>query len=239
KYSASTAIQASFGRSARLNERGTSPGVDRRNNICYSSYMKQTSFPFPKPKPWGGKRKGAGRPRKRQHPGLDGPGVPHKPRPEHKARHPVHLTLRVQPGIAYLRGERRAKSIVGAIQIANRRDDFQVVEYVILGNHLHLIAEAESSEALSRGMQRFEIRIAKRLNSLQNRQGSVFTDRYHAHTLKTPREVAHALRYLRGNYRRHSRAYLAPRWHDPLAGRVATPRTWLLATSPPVVTPPG
>src|SRR5439155_8766953 len=55
----------------------------------------QLKFGFPKPKLWGGKREGAGRPRTRPYPGLDGAGVPHVQRPEHKARHPVHLTLRV------------------------------------------------------------------------------------------------------------------------------------------------
>ena len=84
-------------------------------------------------------------------------------------------------------------------------------------------------------MHRLEIRIAKWLNLLQNRRGPVFTDRYHAHVLKTPREVAHATRYLRNNYRRHAHEYLPPNWRDPLAGRLARPRTWLLETSPPPV----
>jgi REP element-mobilizing transposase RayT len=144
----------------------------------------------------------------------------------------VHLTLRAQPGIGYLRGQRRAQAIVAAIK-AVRSDHFQVVDYVILGNHLHLIAEAEDATALSRGMQRLEIRIAKRLNSLHNRSGPAFTDRYHAHALKTPREVARATRYLRNNRRRHTHECLPPRWRDPLAVRITKPRTWLLATSPP------
>src|SRR5438552_3094930 len=38
---------------------------------------------------WGGKRRGAGRPRTRPHPGLDGPGVPHLGRPQFAARHPI------------------------------------------------------------------------------------------------------------------------------------------------------
>ncbi|MCA1829663.1 MAG: transposase [Myxococcales bacterium] len=163
---------------------------------------------------------------------MVGVGVPHLPRPEHKARHPVHLTLRVQPGIRYLRAQRQSNVIVDAVG-AIQTEDFQVVDYVILGNHLHLIAEAKDVNALSRGLQRLEIRIAKQLNSLQNRRGTVFVDRYHAHALKTPREVAHATRYLRTNYRHHAREYLPSRWHDPLAARVAKPRTWLLTTAPP------
>jgi REP element-mobilizing transposase RayT len=145
----------------------------------------------------------------------------------------VHTTLRVQPGIAYLRSQRRAQIVIVAVETVNRRDDFQVVEFVILGNHLHLIIEAEDERALSRGMQALGIRLAMRLNSLQNRHGAVFADRYHAHALKSRREVAHALRYLRGNYRRHTYEQLPPRWHDPLARRVARPRTWLLRMADP------
>src|SRR5437773_7950168 len=121
---------------------------------------------------WGGRREGAGRPRTREHPGLDGPGVPHLQRPELNTRHPVHVTLRVQPGIGYLRAQRRAAIILAALEGANEREDFQVVDYVILGNHLHLLVEADDEIALSRGMHAFGIRLAMRLNRLQNRHGT-------------------------------------------------------------------
>jgi len=182
---------------------------------------------------WGGKRKGAGRPRTRAHPGLIGPGVPHLARSELNRRHPVHVTLRVQPGIGYLRSQRRVGILLDAFRAANERDGMQIVDYVILGNHLHLIVEAEDATALSRGMQRLAIRIAMRLNSLQNRRGGVFADRYHAHILRTPRETARAVRYLRNNYRKHTYEYVAPHWHDRLCQRLAAPRTWLLKTAPP------
>jgi len=182
---------------------------------------------------WGGKRAGAGRPRTLDHPGLDGPGVPHLTRPELNPRHPVHVTLRVQPGIAYLRAQRRTAVILASLRAVNRRDDFQVVDYVILGNHLHLIVEADDEVALSRGMQALGIRLGMRLNRLQNRRGGVFVDRYHAHALGSRREVAHALRYIAGNYRRHTREYLPAHWSDPLAGRLSRPRTWLLRNAGP------
>src|SRR5438270_7143013 len=118
---------------------------------------------------WGGKRKGSGRPRTRPHPGLVGPGVPHLPRPALNPRHPVHVTLRVQPGIGYLRAQRRSKAILDALNAVNERDDFKVIDYVILGNHLHLLVEADDEVALSRGMQALGIRLAMRLNRLQNR----------------------------------------------------------------------
>ena len=135
--------------------------------------------------------------------------------------------------MGYLRSQRQARIVLSAIETVNRRDDFQVVDYVILGNHLHMIVEAENERALAGGMRALGIRVAMRLNSLQNRRGPAFVDRYHAHVLKTRREVVHAVKYVRANYQRHTHEWLPPRWRDPLAGRVAEPRTWLLRAGTP------
>src|SRR5256885_15396178 len=102
---------------------------------------------------WGGKRRGAGRPRMRKHPGLVGPGVPHLERPELNPRHPVHVTLRVQPGIGYLRAWKRSQLLLQAFDSARERNGMRIAHYAILGNHLHLIVEAEDAASLSRGMQ--------------------------------------------------------------------------------------
>ncbi len=178
---------------------------------------------------WGGKRKGAGRPRTLRHPGLIGPGVPHLARPDFAARNPVHVTQRVQPGVGYLRSYRRSQAIVAALRSVR---GIRVVHYSIQGNHLHLIVEAQNRTALSRGMQRLATRIAKQLNALAGRHGGVFTDRYHARALTTPREVRNAIRYVLGNYRHHTREYLPRGWQDPLATRTDAPLTapsvWLL-----------
>ena len=155
--------------------------------------------------------------------------MPHLPREQINPRLPVHVTLRVRPGIGYLRAQRRARAVVQALNESGLR----LVHYSIQGNHLHLIIEAEDSEMLARGMQGLAIRIAKRLNALQNRRGPVFVDRYHAHLLRSRREVANAVRYLYRNYRKHSSDYLEPRWSDPLTSSLAAPRTWLLKTAPP------
>jgi REP element-mobilizing transposase RayT len=189
---------------------------------------RQLELPLPK---WGGRREGAGRPRTRAHPGLVGPGVPHLRRADLSRHNPVHVTQRVQPGVGYLRGQLRAAIIKDALRSVWGR--IRVVHYSIQGNHLHLIVEVESAEDLSRGMQALAIRIAKRLNALAGRKGGVFVDRYHAHALATRREVAHAVRYVLGNYRHHAREFLPPRWRDPLSSEsadapVAAPRTWLL-----------
>src|SRR5712691_8111302 len=163
----------------------------------------------------GGRREGAGRPRTRPHPELRTPGVPHLRRESIAARHPVHVTMRLLSGVGYLRARRRTKLLEAAFREARLRFGMRIVHYSIQGNHLHLIVEVEGALALARGMQGLATRIARRLNTLIGRRGPVFVDRYHSHALRTRREVANAVRYVLGNYRRHTREHLPARWDDP------------------------
>ncbi len=66
-----------------------------------------------------------------------------------------------------------------------------------------MLVEAENNESLSRGMQGLLVRVARALNRHWGRKGQVFSDRYHARILKTPREVRNALVYVLQNARRH------------------------------------
>jgi putative transposase len=156
----------------------------------------------------GGKRRGAGRK------AVGGKaGVSHKRRPALAARFPVHVTLSVKAEVWNLRSRRSFRRIAAAFRgVRKSRRTFRLAEYAILGNHLHLIVEANDGSCLARGMQALEIRVAKALNKMmQERRGPVFADRYHAHILRTPTEVANALRYVRGNFSVH-----AARRGDPL-----------------------
>jgi hypothetical protein len=53
-------------------------------------------------------------------------------------------------------------------------------------------------------MRATAIRIAKGLNRMMGRSGPVFADRYHTHSLKTPREARNALAYVLLNDRSHA-----------------------------------
>ena len=127
------------------------------------------------------------------------------------------------------------------------RPGFRLVHYSVQGNHLHLIVEASDRRALARGMQGLMVRIARRLNRLWDRGGTLFADRYHAHVLRTPREVRNALNYVLANARNHGRRlaqgidhYASGWWFDGWREKptmkglegierpVATARTWLL-----------
>ena len=172
----------------------------------------------------GGARRGAGRPRGRR--------VSHQARARFRNL-PVHTTLRVREEIPSLRRDELFGEVSGAIG-ASRKDDFRVVHFSVLGNHLHLIVEARDHLALARGMQGLGIRIARAVNRALDRPGSVFADHYHAHYLRSPAEAARAVAYVLGNHEHHFPDASRPaRWVDPCSPEVrfhlvARPRLWLL-----------
>ena len=146
---------------------------------------------------------------------------------------PVHTTLRVRKEIPSLRRDQLFGEVSEAIG-ASRRDDFRVVHFSVLGNHLHLIVEAFDHAALARGMQGLGTRIARAVNRVLHRPGGVFADHYHAHYLRSPTEAARAVAYVLGNYEHHFPDASRPaRWVDPCSSEVrvhlvARPRLWLL-----------
>jgi REP element-mobilizing transposase RayT len=80
---------------------------------------------------------------------------------------------------------------------------FRIVHFSVQSTHIHLIVEAESALALSRGMASLTIRVAKSVNVASRRRGAFVGERYHAHVLKTPREVRHAIVYVLLNHKKH------------------------------------
>jgi len=165
-----------------------------------------------KPTGHGGWRPGAGRPRGRK-------TVSHEARERIAAKHPVHVTLRAVEGVR-LRKEGVVEVVRRAISAGGRGEGFRVVEFNVLGNHVHMIVEAEGHEALARGMQGLGVRLARRINTILERKGALFSERYHARALRTPREVRNALRYVLLNARHHAAERgekLYRGWVDPFS----------------------
>ena len=186
----------------------------------------QLELPLPRR---GGKRRGAGRRPK-------GPRtlVAHKSRPRFEKPTPVHVTVRVARHVWNLRSRRCFNAIAACFEVSCGRFGLRLIEFSILGNHLHLLMEADSSEALSRGMQGLNVRIAKALNRLMNARGRVLADHYHAQLLATPTQLVSAIAYVLGNSRHH---YGGPAERDPFsslacerARLLCVPVSWLLRT---------
>lgn len=198
---------------------------DPTNILRNVSARSQTAFEF---RTWGGKRRGAGPPRRRAR-----PAATHRTREPFRAAQPVHVTLRMAGHVWNLRSERSFTVIQGSLEAVRPRAGFQVVHFSIQGNHVHLVCEADGPRALANGVRALSIRLARRLNRLMGRSGAVFEDRYHAHVLRTPTEVRNALRYALGNHARHAVAWgeqVSPRWVDPFSSaKVRQPRTGQLS----------
>ncbi|MBW2274332.1 MAG: transposase [Deltaproteobacteria bacterium] len=120
---------------------------------------------------------------------------------------PVHVTLRVRTGIPSLRRRRLVQALRKTFAAACDRGDFRLVHHSIQRNHLHLIVEAESHDALSRGMRSLGTRIAHAVQRIFEVEGRILEGAYHAHVLRTPKEVRHALRYVLLNVRKHWREF--------------------------------
>jgi REP-associated tyrosine transposase len=175
---------------------------------------------------WGGKRRGAGRP--------PGGRASHHPRPRFGKPTPAHVTVRVRRHVWNLRSRRCHRRIEECLARACGRLGLRVIEYAVLGNHLHFIVEADDSEALSRGMQGLGIRIARSLNALMSARGSVFDDHYDARLLTTPTQLVRALAYVLDNARRHFGAVGRDRYSSDALGsaerqaQLGAPVSWLL-----------
>jgi len=155
---------------------------------------RQRELPF---RTWGGKRRHAGR-----KPNARRARVPHTKRPEHAARHPVHVTLRAVRRLPSLRTQRVFVDIRRALA-RTARSWFRVLHFSVQADHVHLLVEARDKTSLSRGLSGAGIRLALAINRVLERRGSVWSDRYHARALRTPREVRHGIVYVLMNWRKH------------------------------------
>lgn len=192
----------------------------------------------------GGWRPNAGRRRGRK-------TVPHDTRPVHKARLPVHVTLRLR-GDAPSIGREWLMPMLRCAVRDSQKPRFRIVEFNFLSNHVHVLVEADDTATLSRGVQGFAGRLALRVNRKLGRTGKLFATRFHARPLTTPRDVRNTLRYVLLNRKHHAPAVTFDRfWIDPCSSAAwfdgwATPirshrallahpppteraRTWLLA----------
>ena len=190
----------------------------RRFAISPEIMRRPIQLEFPR---HGGRRAGAGRPR--------GDRVSHAARERFKQAMPVHVTLRVLDHVWNLRSGRSFRRIRRCFEKARGRFGARLIEFSVQGNHLHLILEADCSDALSRAMQGLCIRLAKALNAMMKRTGAVFGDHYHSRLLRTPAELVNAIAYVLQNAAHHF-GHGAVDLYSSLAHRdlLLTPAGWLL-----------
>jgi len=148
----------------------------------------------------------------------------------------------LRDGLPSLRRNILRARILLALGEGRERFGFRLNQFSLQSNHVHLIVEADDALALSRGMKGIAVRVARTVNRVWKRRGSVFSDRFHARALRTPREVRAALAYVLHNARHHGLRllgvdpYSSGPWFDGWRqgivlgddGPGARARTWLL-----------
>ncbi len=163
--------------------------------------------------------------------------VAHRAREKHKRAHPVHVVLRSR--VRSLRSQYLFPTIRRALARANRaREDFRILHFSVQADHVHLIIEADSHRALSRGMQGLAVRIARNVNPLLFRRGPLWSGRYYGRALASPRAFKNALKYVLNNFRKHGEPVRRDR--DPCSSSIydlqrgapehfpiSQPKTWL------------
>lgn len=159
----------------------------------------------------GGVRPGAGRPRKQSQ------GAAHQKRPQITSRTPLHINFKYSCRVRHDLG---LNHLHKAIQNA-ARFEFKVCAYSLQYNHIHLIVEAPSSEAMTSGMRSLTNTFAKNF-----KKGSIQVERYHLHVLNTPRETRNALSYVLLNDLKHTGKMdlKFTRW-------ISKGKSWLLTSS--------
>src|ERR1051326_5989394 len=148
----------------------TGPRRSRPSRTRAPAKPEQQDLPFPKPR--GGARKGAGRPRNKSR-------VSHARRPTVKRRLPMHATVRMRSDVPRLRNFALFALLRRAFIAGCDKGAFRIVQFSVQTNHIHLICEADDNTALARGIQGWAVRIARGLNSKLGRRGTVFAARHH------------------------------------------------------------
>lgn len=146
---------------------------------------------------WGGKRRGAGRKNLTQR-------VSHGRREQIDSKRPLHLTIKICDKKWNLRC-RDVKSIFARSSERAQRFGLHIVHYSMLRDHLHLIVEAESHQALVRGMRSFGSSFAKQFRKIVGGSGAVFHGRFHLNAIKNPTQMRNTLRYVLHNFSKHTR----------------------------------
>jgi REP element-mobilizing transposase RayT len=147
---------------------------------------------------WGGARRGAGRKRTTARARVE-----HCARPRLTKHIPVHVTMRLAPGLPTLRQGRSHRVLLNALAESASRGNLRVGHYSAQSNHVHLVCEADDALRLSRGMQSLCARLARAFNRLWHRIGRVFDDRFHSRPLRSPREVRNTLAHVLCNAQHH------------------------------------
>jgi len=76
---------------------------------------------------------------------------------------------------------------------------FQLLAFAIMPDHLHLIVVPPTSDGLGRVMQLVKGRFSRAYNTVADRTGAIWQNRYHERTLRSEAALFRAIEYVHNN----------------------------------------
>lgn len=115
---------------------------------------------------------------------------PHTVRPRFELARAAYVTVRAAPGVPSLRSRALYDTILQAhLGTGERRRGFRIVHIAVRDAQIDLLVEADTLGDLARGMQSFQVSIARRINTQLGRHGRFFPERYALAVLESPLQV--------------------------------------------------
>lgn len=152
--------------------------------------------------------------------------APHATRPDHAARHPVHVAMKRVRLAPSFRQQRVHKAIVEQVGRAVQERGVRVVHYAVGHDELQLLVEGANKQDLARQLQFLFSRVAFEVNRVAHRHGSLFRARHQRRALTSSVEtrravmaIAQAASVASSERSAQSRTAAAP--------ILARPQTWL------------
>jgi REP element-mobilizing transposase RayT len=126
--------------------------------------------------------------------------IPHRPRGLEPHR-PTHVVLTVRPGLPPLHAP-HIRYLFGHVQrvVVQRFPRVSFSAACLMPDHVHLLVQSRvSGSDVARAMQFLAANMARGINHICQRRGTVFRDRYFSRVLNTVSELAGVLRYIANN----------------------------------------
>lgn len=113
--------------------------------------------------------------------------------------YPRHICIRGVDGMPCLTSDLDRNVFLKYLREAMDGADFHLHAFVLMTNHVHLIATGQSKGAMSQVMHSVGLRYAGYFNRSCDRRGPVFQGRYWASVIETERYFFEAMRYVELN----------------------------------------
>jgi putative transposase len=112
---------------------------------------------------------------------------------------PVHVIQRGHNREQVFYGADDAQTYLGWLDESAKRHGVTIHAYVLMPNHLHLLATPARAESITRMMQQVGTRYAMHLNGARDRTGGLWEGRYRACPIETERYFLACSRYIEMN----------------------------------------